>query len=166
MANSTVAIKANDKGAFVNIYDSNKEFGYIVLESNSISTAGGWVRETKRSCLIRGTVATLEKLIAQAPGKQLPGRIAIREFLEDAIPQDIAARELSDDVSLEEALANYFKKAGKDGVILTKDGMRIVRFSEYDSSGTIQDSIISHDNVAEVNASKAAQGVTKEDAPF
>ena len=88
MANSTVAIKTNDKGAFVNVYASNKEFGYIVLESNSISTAGGWVRETKRSCLIRGTVTTLEKLIAQFPGKQLPGRIAIREFLEDAIPQD------------------------------------------------------------------------------
>ena len=166
MANSTVAIKTNDKGAFVNVYASNKEFGYIVLESNSISTAGGWVRETKRSCLIRGTVTTLEKLIAQFPGKQLPGRIAIREFLEDAIPQDIAARELSDDVSLEEALAPYFKRAGKDGVILTKDGMRIVRFSEYDSSGSIQDSIISHDNVTEVNASKAAQGVNTEDAPF
>lgn len=166
MANSTVAIKTNDKGAFVNVYASNKEFGYIVLESNSISTAGGWVRETKRTCLIRGTVSTLEKLIAHAPGKQLPGRIAVREYLEDAIPQDIASKELRDDVSLEEALAPYFKRAGKDGVILSKDGMRIVRFTEYDSSGTIQDSIISHDNVQEVTASKAAQGVNTEDAPF
>lgn len=166
MANSTVAIKSNDKGAFVNVYESNTEFGYIVLESNSITTAGGWVRETKRSCLIRGTVTVLEKLIGQFPGKQLPGRIAVREFLEDAIPQDIASKELRDDVSLEEALTPYFKKAGKDGVILTKDGMRIVRFTEYDSSGSIQDSIISHDNVAEVSASKAAQGVNTEEAPF
>ena len=166
MANSTVAIKANDKGAFVNFYDSNKEFGYIVLEANSISTSGGWVRETKRSCLIRGKITTLEKFIADVPGKQLPGRLVVREFLEDAIPQDIAAKELRDDVSLEEALAPYFKRAGKDGVILSKDGMRIVRFTEYDSSGTIQDSIISHDNVQEVTASIAAQGVNTEDAPF
>ena len=90
----------------------------------------------------------------------------MREFLEDAIPQDIASKELRDDVSLEEALAPYFKRAGKDGVILSKDGMRIVRFTEYDSSGSIQDSIISHDNVQEVTASKAAQGINTEDAPF
>lgn len=165
MANSTVAIKTNDKGAFVNVYASNPEFGYIVLESNSISTAGGWVRETKRTCLLRGNVLTLEKIIAHAPGKQLPGKIVVREYLEDAIPQDIASKELRDDVSLEEALAPYFKRAGQDGVILTKDGMRIVRFTEYDSTGSIQDAIISHDNVAEVSASKA-QGVNKEDAPF
>jgi len=165
MANSTVAIKTNDKGAFVNYYDSNTEFGYIVLEANSISTSGGWVRETKRSCLIRGRITTLEKFIADTPGKQLPGRLVVREFLEDAIPQDIAAKELRDDLSLEEALSVHFKRAGKDGVILSKDGKRIVRFTEYDSTGAIQDVIISHDNVAEVNASKA-QGVNKEDAPF
>jgi hypothetical protein len=89
----------------------------------------------------------------------------MREFLENAIPQDIAAKELRDDVSLEEALAPYFKRAGIDGVILSKDGMRIVRFSEYDSTGAIQDAIISHDNVAEVTASKA-QGVKNDAAPF
>jgi len=164
MANS-VAIKTNSKGAFVNVYSSNAGFGYIVLESNSISTVGGWVRESKRTCLIRGTVETLEKLVAHAPGKQLPGRIAVREYLEDAIPQDIAARELRDDVSLEEALAPYFKRAGQDGVILSKDGKRIVRFTEYDASGTIQDVTLSHDNVAEVTASKA-QGANEDKAPF
>jgi len=165
MATNAVNIKANDKGAFVNVYTSNKEFGYIVLESNSISTVGGWVRESKRTCLIRGYVDTLEKLVGAAPGKQMPGRIAVREYLEDAIPQDIAARELRDDVTLEEALAPYFKRAGQDGVILSKDGKRIVRFTEYDPSGSIQDITLSHDNVAEVSASKA-QGANKEDAPF
>ena len=89
----------------------------------------------------------------------------MREYLEDAIPQDIAARELRDDVTLEEALKPYFKRAGQDGVILTKDGKRIVRFTEYDASGTVQDITLSHDNVAEVTASKA-QGANKEDAPF
>jgi len=165
MATNAVNIKANDKGAFVNVYASNKEFGYIVLESNSISTVGGWVRESKRTCLIRGYVDTLEKLVGAAPGKQMPGRIAVREYLEDAIPQDIAARELRDDVTLEEALKPYFKRAGQDGVILTKDGKRIVRFTEYDASGTVQDITLSHDNVAEVTASKP-QGANKEDAPF
>lgn len=164
MAN-TVTIKANDKGAFVTVYASNKEFGYIVLESNSISTVGGWVRESKRTCLIRGFVETLEKLVAAAPGKQLPGRIAVHEYLEDAIPQDIAAKELRDDVTLEEALAPYFKRAGQDGIILTKDGKRIVRFTEYDSSGSVQDLQLSHDNIAELSASKA-QGATKDNAPF
>jgi hypothetical protein len=40
-----------------------------------------------------------------------------------------------------------------------------VRFTEYDGAGITQDIIISHDNIAEVAASKA-EGVNKEDAPF
>ena len=155
----------NDKGAFINVYSSNAEFGYIVLESNSISTVGGWIRESKRTSLIRGTVQLLEKYVSLSTGGSLPGRIAVREYLEDAIPQDIAQKELRDDVSLEEALAPYFKRAGQDGVILTKDGKRIVRFTEYDPSGTVQDVTISHDNVAEVTASKA-QGANEGKAPF
>jgi len=164
MANS-VAIKKNDKGAFVNVYSSNAEFGYIVLESNSISTVGGWIRESKRTTLIRGTVQLLEKYLSLSTGGLLPGRIAVREYLEDAIPADIAAKELRDDVTLEEALKPYFKRAGQDGVILSKDGKRIVRFTEYDASGTVQDITISHDNVAEVSASKA-QGANEDKAPF
>jgi hypothetical protein len=165
MANS-VAIKKNDKGVMINPYKSNPEFGYVVLESSSLSTVGGWVRETKRTTLMRGEVKNLEKLVASLKGGNLPGKIAVREFLEDEIPADIAARELREDVTFEEAIKPFLKQAGHEGIALTRGGKRIVRFTEWDPSGELVDSTISHDNVAEVAAYKAAQGATGEKAPF
>lgn len=163
MATNAVTIKANAKGVLVNVYSTNKEFGYIVLETVATSFEKGWIRDSKRTCLMRGTVARLEDLVAAT--KTLPGRIAVREYLEDEIPADVAKSNLRDDISLEEALEPYLKRAGQDGVHLTKGGKRIVRFTEYDGAGITQDIIISHDNIAEVAASKA-EGAKSEDAPF
>lgn len=112
---------------------------------------------------MRGTVERLEKLVAAT--KSLPGRIAVREYLEDEIPADLAKAYLRDDVSFDEAIEPYVKRAGQDGVLLTRGGKRIVRFAEYDGACVVQDIILSHDNVAEVAASKA-EGVNKEGAPF
>lgn len=163
MATNAVTIKANNKGVFVNVYSTNKEFGYIVLESVSTVFEGGWIRDSKRTCLMRGTVERLEKLVAAT--KSLPGRIAVREYLEDEIPADVAKANLRDDVSFDEAIEPYVKRAGQDGVLLTRGGKRIVRFTEYDGACIVQDIILSHDNIAEVTASKS-QGATQEGAPF
>lgn len=153
MATNAVTIKANDKGVFVNVYSTNKEFGYIVLETVATVFDNGWLRDSKRTCLIRGTVKGLEQLVAST--KTLPGRIAVREYLEDEIPADVAKANLRDDVSFEEAIEPYLKRAGQDGVLLTKGGKRIVRFTEYDQANITQDIKISHDNIAEVVASKS-----------
>lgn len=163
MATNAVTIKANTKGVLVNVYATNKEYGYIVLETVATVFDGGWIRDSKRTCLMRGTVERLEKLVAAT--KSLPGRIAVREYLEDEIPADVAKANLRDDVTFDEAIEPYVKRAGQDGVLLTRDGKRIVRFCEYDGAAIITDMTISHDNVAEVTASKAG-GVKKEDAPF
>lgn len=163
MATNAVTIKANNKGVFVNVYSTNKEFGYIVLESVATVFDGGWMRDSKRTCLVRGTVKGLEELVAST--KSLPGRIAVREYLEDEIPADVAKANLRDDVSFDEAIEPYVKRAGQDGVLLTRGGKRIVRFTEYDSACIVQDIILSHDNIAEVTASKS-QGANKEGAPF
>ena len=163
MATNAVQIKANNKGVLVNVYSNNDKFGYIVLESVATVFEGGWMRDSKRTCLLRGTVEQLEGLVAST--KSLPGRIAVREYMEDEIPADLAKANLRDDVSFDEAIEPYVKRAGQDGVLLTRGGKRIVRFAEYDSACIVQDIKISHDNIAEVTASKAT-GVTKEDAPF
>ena len=83
----------------------------------------------------------------------------------DEIPADLAKANLRDDISFEEAIAPYLKRAGQDGVHLTKGGKRIVRFTEYDGACIVQDIIIAHDNVAEVAASKG-QGADESKAPF
>lgn len=167
MATNAVTIKANNKGVFVNVYSSNTDYGYIVLESVSTVFEGGWIRESKRTCLIRGTVKSLEELVAST--KSLPGRIAVREYLEDEIPADIAKTHLRDDVSFEEAIEPYLKRAGQDGVLLTRGGKRILRFTEYDQANITQDIKISHDNIAEVVASKSGSAQLPngdEKAPF
>lgn len=169
MATNAVKIKTNAQGAFVNVYQSNPEFGYIVLESNEISFKGGFVNESKRTTLIRGSVNTLEAVVGMNKAG-LPGKIAVREYLEDFIPADVAKTHLRDDVSFEEAIKPYIKRAGEDGVILTKDGKRILRFTEYDPANVMQDIIVAHDNIAEVMASKSAGSAQlpngDEKAPF
>jgi hypothetical protein len=167
MANS-VAIKPASTGALFTTYKSNPEFGYVVLESSSLVTTGGWIRESKRTCLIRASVATLEKFIAtQAKGGTLPGKIQVREYLEDQVPAPLAKEHLREDVSFEEAIEPYLKKAGQDGPALTVNGLRILKFSNWDPTGEQQDIILQHDNIAEVAASKKGASIASDDkAPF
>ena len=167
MANS-VNIKVASTGALFTAYKSNPEFGYVVLESSSLVTTGGWIRESKRTCLIRASVSTLEKFIAsQVKNGSLPGKIQVREYLEDAVPANLAKEHLREDVTFEEAIEPYLKKAGQDGPALTIGGKRILKFSNWDPTGEQQDQILQHDNVAEVAASKKGAVVaTDEKAPF
>lgn len=168
MANS-VAIKPASTGALFTTFKSNPEFGFIVLESSSIVTTGGWIRESKRTCLIRASVATLEKFIAtQVKNGTLPGKILVREYLEDEVPANLAKEHLREDVTFEEAIEPYLKKAGQDGPALTIGGKRILKFSNWDPTGEQQDQILQHDNIAEVAASKKGAALANDDekAPF
>lgn len=146
-ANNIVMATANDKGVIVNAYPSNKEFAWILLTQKKIVIDGGWVRESVRTTLQRGTTALLEKWISSYSNNayQLPGNIVVEEYLEDAIPPAVAKVHLRDDVTFEEAIKGYLKRAGADGQFLTKDGKRIVRFTKWDPTGTIADQTIQHD---------------------
>lgn len=146
-ANNIVTATANDKGVIVNAYPSNKEFAWILLTQQKIVVDGGWVRESVRTTLQRGTTALLEKWISSYANNayQLPGNIVVEEYLEDAIPPAVAKAHLRSDVTFEEAIKGFLKRAGADGAVLTKDGKRIVRFTKWDPTGTISDITIQHD---------------------
>jgi hypothetical protein len=146
-ADNIVTATANDKGVIVNAYPSNKEFAWILLSQKKIVIDNGWVRESVRTTLQRGTTVLLEKWISSYAfnAYQLPGNIVVEEYLEDAIPPAVAKANLRDDVTFEEAIKGFLKRAGADGPVLTKDGKRIVRFTKWDPTGTVSDITVQHD---------------------
>ena len=152
---SNVRIVPGKKGSVVTAYENNADFGYVQLEQSAIVQTGGWIREVKRTCLLRGKTTTLEAFVNTAKGLQLPGKIVVFEFLESQVPADVAKEYLRDDVSFEEAIDPYIKRAGADGVALTADGERILRFAKWDSTDQLTDVRVVHDNQAEIVADKA-----------
>ena len=152
---SNVRIVPGKKGSVVTAYENNADFGYVQLEQSAIVQTGGWIREVKRTCLLRGKTATLELFVNSAKGLQLPGKIVVCEYLESQVPADVAKEHLRDDVSFEEAIDPYIKRAGADGVALTANGERILRFAKWDSTDQLTDIRVVHDNQAEIVANKA-----------
>ena len=152
---SNVRIVPGKKGSVVTAYENNADFGYVQLEQSAIVQTGGWIREVKRTCLLRGKTATLEAFVNSAKGLQLPGKIVVFEYLESQVPADVAKEHLRDDVSFEEAIDPYIKRAGADGIALTANGERILRFAKWDSTDQLTDIRVVHDNQAEIVANKA-----------
>lgn len=143
-----VQITPNKKtGALVNPYQSNPLYGYVQLQQTSRAIVNGWVREKKRSTLLRGTVEMLNSFVKENKSLTVPGKIVTQEFLESAVPADLVAAYMDNSKEQEEMIAPFIKRTGNDGVELTYGGERIIRFSIYDESGSLTDIYVAHDNV-------------------
>ena len=150
----TVQITPSKDGQLITVYKNNSAYGYITLSSTEMSLASnGWIRESKRSTLMRAETELLQKFIAMNKSLALAGKIYVEEFLESQLPASYAER-LNKNVDYETSIAPYIKRAGKDGVELMLGGERILRFTSYDPTGTIEDMKIAHDNTDAVKASK------------
>ena len=160
-----VQIKPTETGALISTYKNNPAYGYVTLQSEEMTTdTNGWIRNSVRTALLRAETALLEKYVAKfAKGGMLDGRIVVKEYVESELPENYSAR-LNKNVSYEDAIAPYIKRAGKDGVELTLGGERILRFTDFDASATQTDVRVAHDNVTavaesrNVNASSAVLG--------
>jgi hypothetical protein len=151
-----VQIVPSKEGQLITVYKNKSDYGYITLSSTELSTdARGWLRESKRSTLMRATVDLLQKYIAMNKSLTVPGKIYVEEFLESDVPDSFRER-FNKNVDYETQIRPYIKRAGKDGIELTLGGERILRFTSYDQSGTMEDSKIAHDNTDAVRASKGA----------
>lgn len=149
-----IKIVASETGALVRTY-SNPEFAYVVLESSDIVFGNGWIREAKRTCLLRAQTKLLMQFAAQT---RIPGRIQVLEYLENAVPAQVQKAHLRDDIPWAEAIAGFIKCAGSDGPALKIGPARILRFTQYDPSGQSVDIILQHDNVSEIDAYNAKKG--------
>jgi hypothetical protein len=158
-----VPAKGTTDGSIIAKYE-NPEFGYVQLQQKTVSIVGGWIREHKKSCLVRGKIAELQAFVKAFSGAtKLPGKIAVQEYVESAVPEAVKKQFLSGGLEYEKAIAGFVKQAGQDGINLMKDGERILRFSSYDPTGKVEEFTIQHDNVEEVAAWNALRKEAKAD---
>lgn len=145
----------SDTGAVVTAFPNNPTFGYVQLESEQTVFQNGWIKKKKRSTLMRGETQTLKSMFVA--GQELEGKIVVTECLEDNIPAQ-QAQQLDKTKDFEAQISYFLKRAGsQDAPILKKEGKRILRFTDYDESGSLPDTRVAHDNTEEVKAYNLAQ---------
>jgi hypothetical protein len=143
-------------GQVITAYTTNPGFGYIQMEQTSMEFQGGWLRQSKRSCLLRAEMDVLTAFVGMNKSLQVPGKIVVQEFEENAVPEQIKSRFLNTKKqSYEEVVEQYLKRAGNDGPVLMTGDSRILRFSYYDPTGATPDVFVAHDNASEVAAPTA-----------
>jgi hypothetical protein len=144
-----VSVSPSESGAKIRVSKSNPSQGSIVLVSEKSIVSGRWADTQTRITRIMGDVKAL-KVWMDAYGAEVPGQLTVMEFLESEKAD--YAHLLNPKKKGEEQLKYALKRAGKEGPVCTLKGERILRFTEYDPQGTMQDRLISHDNQAEIQA--------------
>lgn len=154
-----------ETGNLVNAYEGNPEFGYVVLSQISSTFVNGWLREQKKSTIIKGDTKALQSFVQANPTLQLEGGLFTKEYLEDEVPANVSKQHFDSSLPYEEQISTYIKRAGNEGPALMKDSKRILRFTDWVQSGNDIDSLISHDNVDEIKAFNAAMESSSADLP-
>lgn len=158
-----VSVLASESGAKIRVSKSNPSQGSIALVSEKAVTSGRWAESQTRITRILGDVKTL-KVWMDTYGEAVPGQLVVLEYLESEREQ--YAHLLNPKKEGEEQLKYALKRAGKDGPVCTVNGVRILRFTEYDPQEKMADRLIAHDNQAEIKAWRDAQKTAKaESAP-
>ena len=158
-----VRIKPTETGALITAYMNNSTCGYITLNSEEMNANGEVKPNSLRAKILRAEIQLLEKFIDRF-GKldQLPGRIVVKEFLESQVPKDYMSR-LNKNLTYEDSIAPYVKRAGKDGELLeaarTIWGERILRFTDYDDSGNVKDELIPNELINTLTATQRMEQI-------
>ena len=161
---STIKIMPNKDGQLVTVSTKNPLWGSLRLASSetAIDAASGFLRTNSKSFLVKDKVENLGAFLQAYPNGTVPGKLITVEFLESEAPAEFN-KLLNKNLSQEEAIASYIKKAGQDGPALTVQGERILRYTKYDVTGKQFDITVAHDNgedVAEYNANKAKESAS------
>jgi hypothetical protein len=139
-----VRVTADQNGNIIGVSQNNPEYGYIRVEQGcTVINANGWLRNTKRSALIKGTVKDLVEA-GFTEGQELPGRIIVVESHNPFNPEN-PDRDL--------------KVAGETGVICRVGDQPIYRQTFYSSNDNAQDELIMHTNTEEIREVLAASKV-------
>jgi hypothetical protein len=161
MSKVMITPNAKNGGALITMSKKNPEYGFSILSQTATTLSpDGWIRENRRSTLLKGKVTELQRFIAAVPKLELPGRILVKEFVESEVPEQISDMFFQKGVPIEAAMAPYVKTTGPDGgnVELTLDGERILRFSMYVGNPGEEDTdvLVMHDNGEEIAAVREA----------
>jgi len=137
-----VRVVADKNGNIIGVSTNNPEYGYVRVEQTAVQINNdGWLRNVRRSALIKGKVEDLSE-VAFREGQELAGKIVITESLTPFNP-------VNPDRDL--------KIAGDTGVICRIDDQPIYRQSFYTTNDNAFDELITHDNAEEIREVQTAQ---------
>jgi hypothetical protein len=140
--NSKVTVIADETtGAVVNT-SNNSDYGYVkVQQIRTMIDDNGFLRRKAVSALIPGLLAELKESNFFA-GQQLDATIVVEESL---TPFNAKTPERD------------LKIAGETGIVCTLGGLPIYRRTKVSFTNNAQDTLIKHDNVAELKAAYEGQ---------
>lgn len=163
MKKVVVKIVPNKKTmALVSVFKKNPEKGFIQLEQvvQKLSI-NGWIEPVKRTTLIKGPVSVLAEIVKESKDNAVPysleGRLIVKEFTENNIPEFYKKLFFNKTLSPADQLKEFVKTAGNGGPALKHKGERIVKFTILDADCTEDDVKVEHDNHAEIQAFNAAK---------
>jgi hypothetical protein len=137
-----VTVAADKTGNVIGVSQNNPEYGYIRVEQQAIQINDqGWLRNVKRSALIKGKVEDLLQTGYQE-GTEIVGKIVVIESLTPF-----------NDVNPDRDL----KIAGDTGVICRVDDQPIYRQTFFTTNVNLQDEFITHSNSSEIRDVQGAQ---------
>lgn len=139
---SKVTVAADKNGNIIGVSENNPEYGWIRVEQQ-VRTINdrGWLRNTKRSALIKGKVQDLIDCNYQL-GDVIPGKIIVVESLTPFNPEN-PDRDL--------------KIAGDTGVICRIEDQPIYRQTFYTPNNNAEDDLLMHSNTEEIREVQSAQ---------
>jgi hypothetical protein len=139
---NSVKVAADKNGNVIGVSENNPEYGYIRIEQVATQINNeGWLRNVKRSALIKGKVEDLVDCAYQE-GEVLPGKIIVVESFKPF-------NSLNPDRDL--------KIAGSTGIICRVDDQPIYRQTFYTTNVNAVDELITHDNTEEIKEVLSAQ---------
>jgi hypothetical protein len=137
-----VTVAADKNGNVIGVSPNNPEYGWIRVEQNArVISDRGWLRNSKRSALIKGKV---EDLVASnyKEGEEITGKIIVIESHDPFNPEN-PDRDI--------------KLAGDTGVICRVDDQPIYRQTFFTPNVNAQDELIMHTNTEEIKEVQSAQ---------
>jgi hypothetical protein len=148
---SKVTVVADQNGNVIGVSTNNPEYGYMKVEQLTTQINDqGWLKNVKRSALIKGKVEDLLAL-GYKEGSQISGKIIVKESFEPF-------NTTNPDKDL--------KIAGSTGVICRVGDQPIYRQTFFTQNLNTVDEFIMHDNSDEIrdvqSAQKALGSLTKE----
>ena len=137
-----VTVAADKNGNVIGISTNNPEYGWIRVEQNArVINDRGWLRNAKRSALIKGKVEDLVDS-AYKDGEEITGKIIVIESHDPFNPEN-PDRDI--------------KIAGDTGVICRVDDQAIYRQTFFTPNVNAQDELIMHTNAEEIKDVQSAQ---------
>lgn len=130
-----VKVTADANGSIIGVSQNNPEYGYVRVEQTVTQIDHrGWLKNTKRSTLIKGLVEDLANAGFKS-GTELPGKIVVIESL-TPFNQENPERDL--------------KIAGDSGIVCRIDDQPIYRQTFYTPDVNAYDELLIHNNNEEI----------------